>query len=125
MRLRDPSEGSGVICRQQRDPLRFLADALELLPRDPTLCTLDDLERLAAINQGLGLYVEDLAHRTAYVLSARRAEHATTELRELDAQQVACMEADRRMTTYSRRALQAHGIDLDRLAGRPTARRHS
>lgn len=110
---------------EQRDPLRFLADALELLPSDPTHCTLDDLERLAAISQGIGLHVADLAHRMAYVLSARRAEHETTELRELDAQHTACMEADRRMTTYSRRALQAHGIDLDRLAGRPTARRRA
>ncbi len=95
-------------------PSRYLDDALGALPAEPTETTVGDLERLAAIQEGLTRHVlgvrSEIARRTVTVESIDDLAHLARLASDAES-------ADRQLTTYTAAALQAHGITTVRSRG--------
>jgi hypothetical protein len=103
------------------DALDYVTQAMSALPRDPARCSLRDLERLAAVEQGLTAHVQAMRDSMAELEQATRDELDDRALREvlrqrrdLHAAEGRVLLAARRLERYTDQALAAHGcIDIN------------
>lgn len=91
-----------------QDPIDYLADALALLPADPAKATAEDLERLAAISEGLARLT-----RAINSALARRVNGATdVSLADLDVAHLRDDLAGQQFHHYAEAACAARGMNL-------------
>jgi len=114
----------------ETDPLTYLSDAFELLPDDPGAATVEDLQTVAAVSEGLHRHLDAIARELRDVagIVVCEDEPVSDELLvgylQLRALSMRGERAHQRLTTYAARAVGAYGINLDRLlAGEQTQRR--
>src|SRR5688500_4997973 len=102
------------------DPVEVVSLALAAMPSDPAAANVDDLETIAAVQQGLTRHAIEVRRRLQalaetvfdhnYDINAALSERTDvlSQLARVDA-------ADELLTHYARAAIAARGLDLDAL----------